>query len=75
MDDILTLYTEPLPKGEEVHCFDETLKQLLSTPHGKRAQKPGKLCCPDYEYKRNSKNAWAEEIGRFFRRVACKNLL
>jgi len=29
MDDILSLYTEPLPTGHEVHNFDETPKQLL----------------------------------------------
>jgi hypothetical protein len=42
MDDVLTLYTEPLPAGEEVHCFDETPKQLLGTPRGLRNPKPGK---------------------------------
>jgi transposase len=55
MNDILALYTEPLPEGEEVHCFDETPKQLLSTPHGKKAQKPGKPRRLDYEYKRNGR--------------------
>lgn len=28
MDDILKLYTEALPEGEEVHNFDETPKHL-----------------------------------------------
>jgi transposase len=52
MDDILALYTKPLPQGHEVHNFDETPKQLLSTPHGTRAQKPGKFRRLDHEYKR-----------------------
>jgi len=55
MDDILTLYTEPLPEGEEMHCFDETPKQLLSTPHGERKMKPGKTHRLDYEYKRHGR--------------------
>lgn len=55
MDDILRLYTEPLPEGETLHCFDETPKQLLSTPHGSLRQKPGKPSRLDYEYKRNGK--------------------
>jgi len=53
MDDVLTLYTEPLPAGEEVHCFDETPKQLLGTPRGSRHPQPGKSRRTDYEYKRN----------------------
>jgi hypothetical protein len=53
MDDVLTLYTEPLPAGEEVHCFDETPKHLLGTPRGSRNPKPGKSRRIDYEYKRN----------------------
>ncbi len=55
MDDILTLYTEALPKGHEVHNFDETPKQLLSTPHGGYAPKPGKHRKLDYEYQRNGR--------------------
>ncbi len=55
MDAILALYTEPLPKGHEVHNFDETPKQLLSTPHGGHAPKPGKHRKLDYEYKRNGR--------------------
>ena len=55
MDDILALYTEPLSEGEEVHCFDETPKQLLSTPHGERKMKPGKPRRLDYEYKRHGR--------------------
>ena len=55
MDDILTLYTEPLPKGEEVHCFDETPKQLLSTPRGTRNPTSGKDRKTDYEYQRNGR--------------------
>jgi hypothetical protein len=52
MDDILSLYTEPLPKGHEVHNFDETPKQLLSTPHGGRPAKSGHARRLDHEYKR-----------------------
>lgn len=52
MDDILKLYTEALPEGEEVHNFDETPKQLLSTPHGQRLAKAGKAARIDHEYKR-----------------------
>lgn len=52
MDDILSLYTEPLPDGHEVHNFDETPKQLLSTPHGVRKQTPTHACRIDHEYKR-----------------------
>jgi len=57
MDDILALYTEPLPEGHEVHNFDETPKQLLSTPRGGYAPKPGKKKARklDYEYKRNGR--------------------
>ena len=52
MDDILSLYTEPLPAGHEVHNFDETPKQLLSTPHGGRPAKSGHARRLDHEYKR-----------------------
>jgi transposase len=55
MDDVLALYAEPLPKGEELHCFDETPKQLLSTPRGGTSvarEKPRRL---DYEYRRNGR--------------------
>lgn len=52
MDDLLGLYTEPLPPGHEVHNFDETPKQLLSTPHGGRPPKPGHARRLDHEYKR-----------------------
>lgn len=55
MDDILALYTEALPDGYEVHNFDETPKQLLSTPRGGYAPKPGKHRKLDYEYKRNGR--------------------
>ena len=53
MEDLLSLYTEPLPEGAEVHCFDEASKQLLSTPKGSRVQKPGTNRRTDYEYKRH----------------------
>jgi hypothetical protein len=53
MDDVLTLYTEPLPAGEEVHCFDETPKRLRGTPRGSRNPNPGKSRRIDYEYQRN----------------------
>ena len=53
MDDILTLYTEPLPTGHEVHNFDETPKQLLSTPRGGSVLKPGRTRRLDHEYERN----------------------
>lgn len=55
MDDLLALYTEPIPKGHEVHNFDETPKQLLSTPHGGSAVQPGKPARLDHEYKRNGR--------------------
>ena len=55
MDDILALYTEPLSAGHEVHCFDETPKQLLGTPRGGRAARRGSPRKLDYEYKRNGK--------------------
>jgi len=55
MDDILALYTEPLPAGHEVHNFDETPKQLLSTPRGEKTAKPGTPRKLDYEYKRNGR--------------------
>lgn len=55
MDDLISLYTEPLPPGHEVHCFDETPKQLLSTPHGGSAPKPGRFRRLDHEYKRNGR--------------------
>ena len=55
MNDILGVYTEPLPKGHEVHCFDETPKQMLSTPCGQQSMKPGHPCRIDYEYKRHGK--------------------
>jgi transposase len=53
MDSLLALYTEPLPEGEEVHCFDETPKQMRSTTRGGSDPKPGKPRRTDYEYKRN----------------------
>jgi hypothetical protein len=52
MEDILSLYTEPLPEGHEVHNFDETPKQLLSTPHGVRRPTPAHTRRIDHEYKR-----------------------
>jgi len=52
MDDILSLYTEPLPDGHEVHNFDETPKQLLSTPHGVRRMTQKHVSRIDHEYKR-----------------------
>jgi hypothetical protein len=55
MDDILALYTEPLSEGDEVHNVDETPKQLLSTPCGAYAPKPGQHRRLDYEYKRNGR--------------------
>jgi transposase len=55
MEDILAVYTEPLPPGNELHCFDETPKQLLSTPRGGRSPKPGKSRKLDYEYQRNGR--------------------
>lgn len=55
MDDILALYTEPLKPGHELHCFDETPKQLLGTPHGAIKAEPGKLRCVDYQYSRNGR--------------------
>ena len=55
MDAILALYTEALPWGHEVHNFDETPKQLLSTPHGGYAPKRGVYRKLDYEYKRNGR--------------------
>jgi transposase len=55
MDDVLALYTEPLPKGEAVHCFDETPKQLLSTPRGGTALRSGQDRRMDYEYRRNGR--------------------
>ena len=53
MDDILTIYTEPPPEGHEVHNFDETPKQLLSTPHGRRQATREHVRRIDHEYKRN----------------------
>ena len=52
-DDILALYTEPLPAGHELHCFDEVSKQLLGTPRGGQPCAPGTVRRLDYEYKRN----------------------
>jgi len=53
MDDILTLYTEPLPVGHEIHNFDETPKQLLDTPYGGRSATKTHVRRLDHEYKRN----------------------
>jgi len=53
MDDILSLYIDPLPEGHEVRNFDETPKQLLSTPHGGRSATPRHVRRLDHEYKRN----------------------
>ena len=55
MDAILALYTEPLRDGHEVHNFDETPKQLLSTPRGGSSPKSGTPRKLDYEYKRNGR--------------------
>ena len=66
MDDILALSTEPLPEGHEVHNFDETPKQLLSTPRGGRTPKSGVPRKLDYGYKRNgtaiSSCAWNPRV-------------
>lgn len=56
MDDILMVYTEPLPEGHELHCFDEASKQLLTTPRGSHAMKEGENGHDqrtDYEYERH----------------------
>lgn len=53
MEDIIRLYTEPLPKGHEIHCFDEASKQLLLTPRGSIPAKAGQDKRTDYEYERN----------------------
>jgi hypothetical protein len=53
MEDILTLYTEPLPEGHAVHTFDETPKQLLGTPYGGRQATQKHARRIDHEYKRN----------------------
>lgn len=56
MEDILALYTEPLPSGHELHCFDEASKQLLTTPRGSRKVKEGVNghdMRTDYEYERH----------------------
>lgn len=55
MDNLVALYTEPLPQGHELHNCDETPKQLLSTPHGGYAVQPGKPARLDHEYKRNGR--------------------
>jgi hypothetical protein len=55
MEDILALYTEDLPKGHEIHCFDETPKPLRDTPRGTIAASSGKDQRIDYEYTRNGK--------------------
>lgn len=55
MEDLLTLYTEPLPDGHEVHCMDETPKQLLGTPHGSMSPAPGRYRRIDYEYARQGR--------------------
>ena len=54
MEDLLTLYTEPLPDGHAVHCFDEASKQFLATPRGSWPGQPGKDKKTDYEYRRHS---------------------
>lgn len=55
MDDLLKLYTEPLPAGHEVHNFDETPKQLLGTPHGVLPMSQGIPRRRDYQYSRNGR--------------------
>jgi len=52
MEDVLDLYTKPLPPGHELHCFDECPKQLLGTPRGTVACAPGHARRLDYEYER-----------------------
>src|SRR5207249_370551 len=46
---------EPLPEGEAFHCFDETPKQLLSTPRGGTLPRAGQYRRTDYEYRRNGR--------------------
>ena len=53
MEDILSLYIEPLPNGHEVHNFDETPKQRLGTPYGGRTATKTHVRRIDHEYKRN----------------------
>lgn len=52
MEDVLTLYTRPLPRGHELHCFDECSKPLLGTPRGGFPCVPGVPRRVDYEYER-----------------------
>lgn len=53
MLDVLTVYERPYDVQHPVVCFDEKSHQLLSTPHGTQAPKPGVAARTDYEYKRH----------------------
>ena len=55
MDDILALYTESVSGGNEIHCFDKTPKQMLSTSRRELACAPGVPRRLDYEYQRDGR--------------------
>lgn len=53
MDDVLDIYARDYDPAKPVICLDEKTTQLLSTPRGSVAAKPGSVKKVDYEYKRN----------------------
>jgi hypothetical protein len=53
MEDVLDVYQRPYDPDCPVLCFDETRKELHSTPHGSLPTKPGQTACEDYEYERH----------------------
>jgi hypothetical protein len=53
MEDILDVYQRPYDLARPVVCFDETRKELHTTPRGELPRQPGQPTRQDYEYQRN----------------------
>src|SRR4051794_36463761 len=54
MNGLCDLYTRPYDPQEPVVGVDEKSKQLLDTPRGALAARPGQTAKEDYEYERRS---------------------
>lgn len=53
MEDVLEVYERPYDPQRPVVCFDETSKELHTTPRGALPPAPGQTACQDYEYARH----------------------
>ena len=53
MEDVLSVYQQPVSEQEPLVCMDETSKQLLRPVRDALAPSPGQVSREDYEYERN----------------------